>query len=74
LVFYGIKHKLKKIEQGSPILENFFTRDPKPLWMWIVIVTVIHFAFDFFFVSLAYVIDLITLYLIGTAIVGLLAT
>lgn len=74
LVFYGIKYKLKKIEQGSPILENFFTRDPKPLWMWIIIVAVIHFAFDFFFVSLAYIFDLITLYLIGTAVVGLIAT
>jgi len=74
LVFYGIKHKLKKIEQSKPILENFFTKAPKPLWIWIIIVAVIHFAFDFFFVSLAYVIDIITLYLIGTAIIGLLAT
>ena len=71
LTFYGIKNKLK-VEQSKPIHTNFFTRDPKPVWLWLLIVAGIHFAFDFIFVVLVYLVDLITLYLLMTGIVGIL--
>ena len=74
LVFYGVKDRLKNIEQSKPLVNNIFTKDPKPVWIWILIVMFIHFAFDFLFVSLVYVVDILLLYMLMTVIVGILVS
>jgi len=72
LVFYGVKDRLKNIEQSKPLIKNIFTKDPKPVWIWILIVMFIHFAFDFIFISLAYTIDILLLYMLMAVLVGIL--
>ncbi|MFX1394912.1 MAG: hypothetical protein ACFFAH_15230 [Promethearchaeota archaeon] len=52
LVFYGIKNKLKNIDKSSPIQNVFFSRDPKPITIWIIIVICLHFLYDYMNVSL----------------------
>ncbi len=71
LVFYGIKDKLKANEHSTPSQDLFFTKDPKPATLWILIVIGLHFAFDYSFVSLAFSIG-IFVYLFGTIWDGLL--
>jgi hypothetical protein len=74
LVFYGVKNILNNIDISKPLIENNFTKEPIPAWIWILIVVAIHFAYDFIYVSLVYVVNLITLYAIVTIIVGLLVS
>ncbi|TXT59973.1 MAG: membrane protein of unknown function [Promethearchaeota archaeon] len=72
LVFYGIKSKLQGISYSNPLRENFFTKYPKPEWILLIIVGIIHFLYDLIAVSLVYVVDLITLYIILSILVGIL--
>lgn len=74
LVFYGVKGNLRGIERSTPLIENFFTRDPRPKWLWIFIAIGIHFLYDFVLVVLLYTMGLIILYMFGTVFVCLLAS
>ncbi len=72
LVFYGLKHKLKNIEKSEPLINNFFTREPKPLWIWVIIVMALHFALDFVFILLLYSVGVILMYMLMFVVVGIL--
>jgi uncharacterized membrane protein YhfC len=72
LVFYGIKSKLKSLSSSEPRVDNFFTNYPKHEWVLLIIVGLIHFLYDLIAISLSYVIDLITLYIILSIFVGIL--
>ncbi len=72
LTFYGIKQYIKQNEQSKPLIENFYTRDPSPIWLWVIFAVAIHFAFDFMLVSLIFYVDIITDYLIGAVFAGVL--
>jgi len=74
IVFYGLKKKLKDISQSEPIADTFFTKDPNPVWLWIVIVMLLHFSFDFILVSLVYSVGVVLTYMLGFVFVGLLAS
>lgn len=71
-VFYGIKDRLKGISQSEPLAKRFYTKDPKPVWLWILIVVLLHFLFDFLLVSLAYSVGLVLTYMAGFVFVGIL--
>ncbi|TFF87711.1 MAG: YhfC family intramembrane metalloprotease [Promethearchaeota archaeon] len=68
LTFYGLKEFIKTSET-EPLVNNAFTRYPKPEWLWIPIVIIIHFSFDFTIVFLAYSVDIFTLYIIFTILI-----
>ena len=74
LVFYGVKDKLRNIEKSEPIANIFFTRDPKPVWLWVIIVAFLHFSFDYMLVSLTYSIGIIFTYLAGFVFVGIIVS
>lgn len=73
LVFYGIKDKLK-INQSKANYKTFFTRDPNPPWAWIFIVAGVHFLYDFVLIVMFYTMGIIILYMVGTILVGILAS
>ena len=50
MIFYGIKYKLKDISVSEPIRDNFFSKDPKPAWIWIIIAAILHFIYSFLFI------------------------
>ena len=65
LVFYGVKYKLRNIRRSEPIAEIFLTKDPKPVWLWVIIVAILHFLFDFIVVLLFYTYGIVFSYLAG---------
>lgn len=71
LTFYGIK-KYLKTSTSKPLMDNAFTKYPKPELLWIPIVIILHFAFDFSIVLLSYMVDLFTLYIIFTVVIVIL--
>lgn len=71
-VFYGIKHKLEGIEVSRPIEKNFFSKDPNPVWLWILIVSFLHFLYDYLSIIIWIYLGLILLYTIMTGFVGIL--
>jgi len=71
-VFYGIKDRLKGISRSEPLAKTFFTKDPKPVWLWLLIVALLHFSFDYILVTLAYRVGLVLTYMAGFVFVGIL--
>jgi hypothetical protein len=65
LTFYGLK-EIIDTSKSKPLVDNAFTRYPKTSWLWIPIVALIHFIFDFSIVILSYIVDLLTIYVIFT--------
>jgi len=72
MVFYGIKYKLKEIEISVPIKDNIFSKDPKPTWIWILIVILLHFMYDFLAIVFLRVSGLIMMYILMTGFMGIL--
>jgi hypothetical protein len=73
MVFYGIKYKLREIEISEPVEDNSFSKDPNPSWIWILIVMLLHFLYDFLALFLYRVLGLIMMYILMTGFVGILS-
>ena len=72
MVFYGTKSYLKNIEVSEPIKENIYSRDPKPVWIWIVIVAILQISFDFLFYASYNHLGFYIAYILITMFIGVL--
>lgn len=70
MVFYGIKGYLKN--DSEPIKENFFSRDPKPVWIWIIIVAILQITYNFLFFAFLVYLGFYLAYLLITIFIGVL--
>ncbi|MFX1392310.1 MAG: hypothetical protein ACFFAH_01935 [Promethearchaeota archaeon] len=71
MIFYGIKGYLN-IENSEPIKQNFFSKDPKPVWIWIVIGAVLHIFHDNLFLASSIYLGFYMAYIIITLFIGVL--
>ena len=70
LVAYGVPSK--NVESPEPKVKGFYTRDPHPKEVWVLIVAGIHFLFDFSLITLYYTVGILWAYMFATMIVGVL--
>ena len=74
MIFYGIKYKLKDIDVSEPICENFFSKDPRPAWIWIIIVAILQFTYGFLFIIFITFLGLYKAYILITVFIGILVS
>lgn len=72
LVFYGLQKTLQRIPSTKPKKKTFFTKDPTPQWIWLIVVAMLHTGLDFTVTYLLTVSTIFVAYSIATAYIGLI--
>lgn len=71
MIFYGIKGYMN-IENSEPIKKNIFSRDPRPVWIWILIVGILQILHDLLFLASNIYLGFYMAYFSSTLFIGVL--
>lgn len=72
LVFYGLQETLERIPSTKPKKRTFFTKNPTPQWIWLIIVAIVHTGLDFIVTYLLTISSIFIAYTIATVYIVLI--